>query len=281
MKTFSHIDTELDDYKETIKDYVGGFDARGVPYWVCVEDHNVVGIVIVGEEPLKVIEPIGTIVSFVLIVNFKAPDETMTEFATTALNIAKDNDAAYSFIDLSTDYEQIIENFTNIGYSEFVHSIRMTCPLTEDYPKSNDIRFEKITRDDVDDFFEKMKVFMSGSPDEMLNVVLENLRGLPYQFLDQFYETEDLYYVYAGKDIVGLIDMNSKYLNIANIGVAPEHRRKGLGRMIMQESMRLLKESSVKEGRLRVDVDNVAAIQLYESLGFTKSDSRKALIWRK
>ncbi|MHA2425967.1 MAG: GNAT family N-acetyltransferase [Candidatus Thorarchaeota archaeon] len=280
MKAYTKEDAEFQDYKDAIKDHVGGYDGRGVPYWVCVKNQNVVGIVVVGEEPLKVIEPLGTIVSVVLIVDYKVSEETMDEFASEALRIAKEQNAAYSFIDLSSDDVSIIESFSKIGYSEAAHSLRMTCPLTEDYPENDIIKFKKIAREDVNDFLEKMKVFMSGSPDVILNTILGNLREFPAQFLDQWYATENLYYIFAGEDLVGLMDMSPQYLNIANIGVSPEHRRKGYGRLIMQESLRLLKEQGVEEGRLRVHADNTAAISLYESFGFTKSDSKRALIWR-
>jgi RimJ/RimL family protein N-acetyltransferase len=281
LKAYSKDDTELQDYKEAINDYVGGYDARGVTYWVCVKDHNVVGIVVVGEEPLHVIEPIGTTVSTVLIVDYEAPEEVMTEFANEALRLANDKDAAYSFIDLSSELTSIIDTFSKSGYSEIAHSFRMTCPLTERYVENNRIKFEKIAREDVNDFLEKLKDFMSGSPDVILNIVLGNLKEMPAYFLDHWFSREDLYYVYSEEDLVGIMDISTQYLNIANIGVSPNHRRKGYGKLIIQESLRRLKEKGIEEGRLRVHADNEAAIGLYESLGFTKSDSKRALIWRK
>ena len=60
-------DSDLAVYDDIIEPYVGGYNARNVPYWVLVENQQVIGIVVVGEEPLKVIEPMGTIVSVVLV----------------------------------------------------------------------------------------------------------------------------------------------------------------------------------------------------------------------
>ncbi|MDF1538601.1 MAG: hypothetical protein P1Q69_06835, partial [Candidatus Thorarchaeota archaeon] len=99
MKTYSHDDPELKEYEETLADHVGGYRSRGVPFWVFIYEGTVVGIVVIDEEPVKLIDPIGTKVSVVVFTDFKIPVNALNEFVSGALNMAKEHDAAYSFID--------------------------------------------------------------------------------------------------------------------------------------------------------------------------------------
>ncbi|MFW9844477.1 MAG: GNAT family N-acetyltransferase, partial [Candidatus Thorarchaeota archaeon] len=88
-------------------------------------------------------------------------------------------------------------------------------------------------------------------------------------------------YVYDDNELVGILDLSPQGLNIANIGVAPEHRGKGYGRKIMHYAFSTLKERGDKQARLRVHAENKKAIGLYESAGMKRGRSFKALIWRK
>mgnify|MGYP002381915309 CR=1 FL=1 len=56
--------------------------------------------------------------------------------------------------------------------------------------------------------------------------------------------------------------------HLTTIGVAPEHRRRGLARMLMLEVERSFLAGGITTMRLEVRVDNVAAQQLYERLGY-------------
>jgi ribosomal protein S18 acetylase RimI-like enzyme len=61
-------------------------------------------------------------------------------------------------------------------------------------------------------------------------------------------------------------------------GVVPSHRRHGLGRRVMEESFRVLREHGVREYVLEVIDANVKAAELYRSLGF--SEVRGLQCWR-
>jgi len=59
--------------------------------------------------------------------------------------------------------------------------------------------------------------------------------------------------------------------HVVSIAVLPEFRRRGIGRKLMLEAMRRLKEIyGASEVYLEVRVSNKAAISLYEKLGFRK-----------
>lgn len=55
---------------------------------------------------------------------------------------------------------------------------------------------------------------------------------------------------------------------ITNVVVAAKHRRKGIGRMLMEYMLNKTKEVGIGDCTLEVRVSNLPAISLYESLGF-------------
>jgi ribosomal protein S18 acetylase RimI-like enzyme len=57
---------------------------------------------------------------------------------------------------------------------------------------------------------------------------------------------------------------------IAEVGVAPQYRRSGIGTYLTLKGLERLKERGFKQASLGVDVQNTAAIAFYEKLGFKK-----------
>jgi len=56
---------------------------------------------------------------------------------------------------------------------------------------------------------------------------------------------------------------------IITLDVAPEHRRRGLGRRLMRRALLAIRKRGYRRASLEVDRVNTAAIALYRSLGFT------------
>lgn len=56
-----------------------------------------------------------------------------------------------------------------------------------------------------------------------------------------------------------------------SVYIQPDHRKKGLFRQMYQHILDLARQKNVREVRLYVDKDNVAAQKVYESLGMTQS----------
>lgn len=57
---------------------------------------------------------------------------------------------------------------------------------------------------------------------------------------------------------------------IAEVGVIPQFRRQGIGTFLTLKALQRLKERGFKQAFLGVDLQNAAAISLYEKLGFEK-----------
>ena len=63
--------------------------------------------------------------------------------------------------------------------------------------------------------------------------------------------------------------------HITNVAVAPEARRRGIGRALVEKSLKTGSENGLKAFTLEVRTSNRAAIALYESLGFDGAGVRK------
>ena len=65
----------------------------------------------------------------------------------------------------------------------------------------------------------------------------------------------------------------SKYLEIENMGVSPEHRSKGIGIKLMDECLSRAKNKGFQKVYVNAYFENVGAINFYEKSGFKKIDT--------
>lgn len=81
-----------------------------------------------------------------------------------------------------------------------------------------------------------------------------------------------------GGDVVGYAGawIIADECHVTTIAVAPEYRRQGLGKKMMDEILARSKDRGVLCATLEVRADNEAAIKMYEKLGFVISGKRKA-----
>ena len=100
-------------------------------------------------------------------------------------------------------------------------------------------------------------------------------------FVVEFAQPNNLYLgVFDGDDLLaygGISQLGPRHdpeFEIHTIGVDPEHRRKGLGRLLMQQLMALA-DNLDGEVFLEVRTDNEAAIAMYEAFDFHRIGERK------
>jgi ribosomal-protein-alanine acetyltransferase len=72
--------------------------------------------------------------------------------------------------------------------------------------------------------------------------------------------------------IIGRIYVDEESLigHILTLDVSPAHRQKGIAQRLLLEIEKIFKGKGVKECRLEVREDNIAAINLYRKLGYEK-----------
>jgi [ribosomal protein S18]-alanine N-acetyltransferase len=82
----------------------------------------------------------------------------------------------------------------------------------------------------------------------------------------------------AGEDPMGVIlcRVAAGEMEVLTLGVPPWARRGGVGRALMDAALRLARQAGATRAFLEVDVDNAAAIALYERLGYRATGLRKS-----
>ncbi len=122
-----------------------------------------------------------------------------------------------------------------------------------------------------------------------------NLKTLPEHYSDYFYESllvelpEAFLVAEVDKKLVGYIMCKIEYGfsnfkklgfvkkgHVVSVAVLPEHRRKGIGEGLVQESITGIKLKKSDELYLEVRCSNTEAVKLYEKLGFVIKQRLKA-----
>ncbi|MFA6849629.1 MAG: ribosomal protein S18-alanine N-acetyltransferase [Selenomonadaceae bacterium] len=105
--------------------------------------------------------------------------------------------------------------------------------------------------------------------------------GMPWS-RQSFWEAavnKDAYYLLAldKNEIIGYAGtwLVADEAHIMNVAIAPMHRTMGLGRKMMEELIRIVKEKGVTAMTLEVRPSNTVARKLYEKMGFKSVGLRK------
>jgi len=125
------------------------------------------------------------------------------------------------------------------------------------------------------------------------------IEALSIKFLDKLYEIEkqcfkqeaftkqQLAYLLTDYNAIGLaarvngeiagfaiarveIGRNAQFVHILTVDITPSYRRKGIAQTMLHEIEILFKERGIEECRLEVREGNVAALSLYQKLGYKK-----------
>jgi [ribosomal protein S18]-alanine N-acetyltransferase len=105
--------------------------------------------------------------------------------------------------------------------------------------------------------------------------------GMPWS-RQSFWEAavnKDAYYLLAleENEIIGYAGtwLVADEAHIMNVAIAPVHRNMGLGRKMMVELVRIVKEKGITAMTLEVRPSNTVARKLYEKMGFKSAGLRK------
>lgn len=124
-------------------------------------------------------------------------------------------------------------------------------------------------------------------PSDILSVMEINLKTLPEHYSDYFYESllaelpEAFLVAEVERKLVGYIMCKIEYGfsnfkklgfvkkgHVVSVAVLPEHRKKGIGRALIEEALAGVKLKKSDELYLEVRCSNNEAIRLYEKLDF-------------
>jgi ribosomal-protein-alanine N-acetyltransferase len=130
---------------------------------------------------------------------------------------------------------------------------------------------------------------------DIIPVMEINLKTLPEHYSDYFYESllaelpEAFLVAEVERKLVGYIMCKIEYGfsnfkklgfvkkgHVVSVAVLPEHRKKGIGRALIEEAMAGVKLKKSDELYLEVRCSNTEAIRLYEKLGFVIKQRLKA-----
>jgi ribosomal protein S18 acetylase RimI-like enzyme len=281
MKVYSHTDPDVKLILEKISKYTQEADAMKLPYWIFVQDSNPIGIVVVGKEPIHLLASPGTPIAFVILIDAKRPKEDIKAFACEALKLATEKNVGYALATFPFNERAAISQFEKLDFKEFDDCYRMVCQLDKTFEPSSGLQFVQVKKEEMREFIRLAEKVLEGSPDVTLTEALKHLPELPDEFLMSYYSLEEFYFVTKDQQIVGIFNIKTSEGRISNIGVDPQQRGKGYGRQIMLFGLEQLKKNGCKRAFLRVHVENKPAIHLYESLGFSKAERYKRIIWRK
>ena len=124
-------------------------------------------------------------------------------------------------------------------------------------------------------------------PSDLISIMEINLKTLPEHYSDYFYESllaelpEAFIIAEIGGKHVGYIMCKTEFGfsnfkklgfvkkgHVVSIAVVEEHRRKGIGNALVEESVNGIKLRKCDEFYLEVRCSNTDAVRLYEKMGF-------------
>ena len=280
-EVYSYDDPNAEDVIAKVANYAEPARAMGLPFWVFAEERKPIGMVVFGREPIQLLAPAGTLMSFILVADPQVSQEKIREFASEALDFVKRTAAQYALVAFPHEKEEAIAEFKSLGFEEIDDCYEMEYKIIQPFEVSDKIQFNKVNRGKIQVFLRLAKEFLSDSPDVMLSRTLKFASELPKEFLDAYCNIEEFYFINKGEQTIGIINFNSKTGRISNVGIAPAQRRKGYGEQAIKFALNKLLENNIKQVYLRVHVKNKAAMKLYEKIGFLPAARIKTLIWRR
>lgn len=145
-------------------------------------------------------------------------------------------------------------------------------PPSFQYPENPDWNFAS---DELEEMMDTLKTVKSLWP--LLSVVMVFIPKMRDIMLGYLWEED-------GK-AVGVCNTGREGMGdtwfVGNVGVLPEHRRKGIARKVVEACVALAREKGAKTIVLDVIAGNLPAYTLYDSLGFETYGSEHELIYEK
>jgi len=207
-----------------------------------------------------------------------------TKLIEAAINHLRKNGVTtirYSIVGLPKDIMHYVDLFKKIGFQEWRLAQTMERSLETSIPDclcTIPLKTLNATALGIDSFIEFFITCFQSSQDRDASQIASNYERAK-QFIQRLYMDDednhepDLWYAaFKNDQFVGftIARKENNEGHIAEVGVIPEFRRKGIGTFLTVETLKRLKQKGAKCAFLGVDKQNTEAIALYEKCGFKK-----------
>ncbi len=150
------------------------------------------------------------------------------------------------------------------------------------------ITFRKATNADAPEIDRQNEIYFNDEFQDFGNIPNDNESDIISAEVETTITNEDMilpeeeekngmtiYFAEKDQQIIGKVNLQliSGIGGIYGLGVLPEHRGKGFGRVILIMAIEKLKESNASEVMLQVAVKNSKALNLYKSCGFMETST--------
>ena len=256
-------------------------DERSLPYWLCVKQSTPIGLALLGVEPKHLLAPPET-KFFQIMAYSPIKPESIRTLVQESKKVGEEEKVGYLIIDLFANEGPVVQQIIKEGFEIFDNAYGMHLPLNKmpEHFQENVLRFEEPRVSDWAKFVECVRYFLQESPDPRIQINLKFLPMVSPAFWFNSFQRGHHFFVRKGDKIIGVLSYNSDQGLITNVAVAPTHRDKGYGKQIIAFALWKLRRAHCQTATLRVHKDNVAALHLYEALGFQKVSHWVTLLFR-
>ncbi len=215
------------------------------------------------------------------------------------IGVYQDNKLVGLFAFLTLHGEQYVEMLVGLSkskdaYSEMLRYLENNFggyDIDFVFNPCNDLLLELLKANGADFEIEQQKMVL-GTP--VLNTNTSGIEMFSERYAQQYYAIHNRDMYWTGEKVAVATDKfrtllaieNSKvvgYLDVTfcfqenepyDLFVLPEYRRRGYGRKLLSKALEMNQPNDMM---LLVEVDNAAAIRLYESVGFVKAENQNCL----
>jgi len=221
-------------------------------------------LIVVAREPRELIQPVGT--PFVQFFIPRHGEGAVNRLLAEAESVAEKYKAAFVCTAIEAKENRSAELLEAAGMELFDESFRMECSLESMSPPRTDLLLEKASPEQANLVIKYLVRIMGDTPDKLMLASVQNISRLQPPILPLLLNQMNVMLVRRDTDVVGAISFRGPTIML--VGVTPEERGKGYGRIITQMAMWQVAQAGNKEAKLRVSIENHPAIHIYETLGF-------------
>ncbi|MFW9847892.1 MAG: GNAT family N-acetyltransferase [Candidatus Thorarchaeota archaeon] len=266
MKTLRNEDPDATQYLKSIPRYVDTLTRNETPFFLIADDAWVRAIVSIHTEPYRFFSPAGNKLGRIVVLN---PDLSfLDEVLEHARRLVQSEGLSYLVYSNSMIPDELKRKLEEFEFNEVDHSFSMYLDIHEPPEIPRGIIFRPITPAMRGDFMEIQSEFFKGSGDPVTEIIQDNLKTLTDSDLDSMFNEDTSFLAYQDDQIVGIVVISIDQGLLMSIAVSPKFRGKKISRKLLAFALIRLKEIGWGKAYLRVHVNNVPAIKLYESFGF-------------